>query len=135
MQQQQPQAPRRPILALPSPSAPPRVLLIPLQCTSLQSIAYVDPGNLESDLQVGASAGYVLLWVLLWCTVLGYVVQMQAAKLGVVTGQHLAQHCRRQYRPVPRVLLWLMAEIAIIGSDIQVRRWRLVTDRRAGWQP
>lgn len=29
-----------------------------------------DPGNLESDLQVGANAGYTLLWVLLWCTVL-----------------------------------------------------------------
>lgn len=24
----------------------------------------------------------------------GYVVQMQAAKLGVVTGKHLAEHCR-----------------------------------------
>lgn len=32
------------------------------------SIAYVDPGNLESDLQVGANAGYALLWVLLWST-------------------------------------------------------------------
>lgn len=50
--------------------------------------------NLESDLQVGANAGYTLLWVLLWSTVLGYVVQMQAAKLGVVTGKHLAEHCR-----------------------------------------
>jgi Mn2+/Fe2+ NRAMP family transporter len=29
-----------------------------------------DPGNLESDLQVGANAGYSLLWVLLWCTIL-----------------------------------------------------------------
>jgi hypothetical protein len=29
-----------------------------------------DPGNLESDLQVGAHAGYKLLWVLLWSTVL-----------------------------------------------------------------
>jgi hypothetical protein len=36
----------------------------------LMSIAYVDPGNLESDLQVGAKAGYRLLWVLLWSTVL-----------------------------------------------------------------
>ncbi|EFJ51763.1 hypothetical protein VOLCADRAFT_56724, partial [Volvox carteri f. nagariensis] len=85
----------------------------------LMSIAYVDPGNLESDLQVGAQAGYVLLWLLLLSTVMGLVVQMQAAKLGVVTGQHLAQHCRWQYPPGPRIALWLMAEIAIIGSDIQ----------------
>ncbi|PNH07559.1 Metal transporter nramp1 [Tetrabaena socialis] len=85
----------------------------------LMSIAYVDPGNLESDLQVGAQAGYVLLWLLLWSTVMGLVVQMQAAKLGVVTGQHLAQHCRQQYPPIPRLALWLMAEVAIIGSDVQ----------------
>ncbi|GIL45319.1 hypothetical protein Vafri_2585, partial [Volvox africanus] len=85
----------------------------------LMSIAYVDPGNLESDLQVGAQAGYVLLWLLLLSTFMGLIVQMQAAKLGVVTGQHLAQHCRQQYPFVPRIALWLMAEIAIIGSDVQ----------------
>lgn len=44
---------------------------------------------------------------------------MQAAKLGVVTGKHLAEHCRDQYPTVPRLLLYLMAEVAIIGSDIQ----------------
>ncbi len=30
--------------------------------------AYVDPGNLESDLQAGSRAGYTLGWVLLWAT-------------------------------------------------------------------
>ena len=29
----------------------------------LMSIAYLDPGNIESDLQSGAIAGYSLLWV------------------------------------------------------------------------
>ncbi|KAG2491205.1 hypothetical protein HYH03_010415 [Edaphochlamys debaryana] len=85
----------------------------------LMSIAYVDPGNLESDLQVGAQAGYVLLWLLLLSTIMGLVVQMQAAKLGVATGKHLAQHCREQYPRTPRLFLWVMAELAIIGSDIQ----------------
>ncbi|PNW83321.1 hypothetical protein CHLRE_05g248300v5 [Chlamydomonas reinhardtii] len=85
----------------------------------LMSIAYVDPGNLESDLQVGAQAGYVLLWLLLLSTLMGLVVQLQAAKLGVVTGRHLAQHCRRQYPRLPRLVLWVMAEVAIIGSDVQ----------------
>ena len=37
----------------------------------LMSIAYLDPGNVESDLQSGATAQYKLLWVLLWATVLG----------------------------------------------------------------
>ena len=44
-----------------------------------------------------------------------------AAKLGVVTGKHLAQVCHDDYPLVPRILLWLAMELAIIGSDIQVR--------------
>ena len=38
------------------------------------SIAYLDPGNLESDLQAGAVAGYQLIWVLWWSTVLGWYI-------------------------------------------------------------
>jgi Mn2+/Fe2+ NRAMP family transporter len=44
---------------------------------------------------------------------------MQAAKLGVVTRKHLAQHCRERFPRAPRLLLWAMAEIAILGSDAQ----------------
>ncbi|KXZ51426.1 hypothetical protein GPECTOR_12g388 [Gonium pectorale] len=57
--------------------------------------------------------------ILMSIAYVGLVVQMQAAKLGVVTGRHLAQHCRQQYPTVPRIALWLMAEVAIIGSDVQ----------------
>ena len=39
------------------------------------SIAYLDPGNIESDLQSGAVAQYRLLWVLMWATVLGLMMQ------------------------------------------------------------
>ncbi|XP_068450180.1 natural resistance-associated macrophage protein 2-like isoform X1 [Clinocottus analis] len=85
----------------------------------LMSIAYLDPGNIESDLQSGAKAGFKLLWVLLVATVIGLLLQRLAARLGVVTGMHLAEVCNRQYPAVPRVLLWLMVELAIIGSDMQ----------------
>uniref|UniRef100_A0A096M603 Solute carrier family 11 member 2 n=1 Tax=Poecilia formosa TaxID=48698 RepID=A0A096M603_POEFO len=85
----------------------------------LMSIAYLDPGNIESDLQSGAKAGFKLLWVLLVSTVIGLLLQRLAARLGVVTGMHLAEVCNRQYPTVPRILLWLMIELAIIGSDMQ----------------
>lgn len=85
----------------------------------LMSIAYLDPGNIESDLQSGATAQYKLLWVLMWATFLGLLMQRLAARLGVVTGQHLAEVCYRRYRKVPRIVLWIMIEIAIIGSDMQ----------------
>lgn len=41
------------------------------------------------------------------------------SRLGVVTGLHLAEMCYRQYKKVPRFILWVMIEIAIIGSDMQ----------------
>ncbi|KAG8129529.1 putative Natural resistance-associated macrophage protein [Naja naja] len=85
----------------------------------LMSIAYLDPGNIESDLQSGAVAGFKLLWILLLATVIGLLLQRLAARLGVVTGLHLAEVCNRQYPKVPRLILWLMVELAIIGSDMQ----------------
>jgi len=85
----------------------------------LMSIAYLDPGNVESDLQSGTVAEYKLLWVLLWATILGLIMQRLAARLGTVTGLHLAEICYRQYPTGPRIALWLCTEIAIIGSDMQ----------------
>ncbi|XP_069840895.1 natural resistance-associated macrophage protein 1 [Dendropsophus ebraccatus] len=85
----------------------------------LMSIAYLDPGNIESDLQCGAIAGFKLLWVLLGATFLGLVCQRLAIRLGVVTGKDLAQVCRSYYPKVPRWILWILVEIAIIGSDMQ----------------
>ena len=56
------------------------------------SIAYLDPGNIESDLQAGAVAEYKvsflytvnlmffyflqLLWVLMWSTFMGLILQV-----------------------------------------------------------
>lgn len=57
--------------------------------------------------------------MLLWSTVLGLLMQRLAARLGVVTGMHLAQLCYRHYPRVPRILLWITVEIAIIGSVMQ----------------
>ncbi|XP_021083047.1 natural resistance-associated macrophage protein 1 isoform X2 [Mesocricetus auratus] len=85
----------------------------------LMSIAFLDPGNIESDLQAGAVAGFKLLWVLLWATVLGLLCQRLAARLGVVTGKDLGEICHLYYPKVPRTVLWLTIELAIVGSDMQ----------------
>ena len=85
----------------------------------LMSIAYLDPGNIESDLQSGVMAGYSLLWLLLWATAMGFVLQMLSARVGVATGCDLAQLCRDEYPFWARIVLWIMAEFAIIGADIQ----------------
>ena len=85
----------------------------------LMSIAFLDPGNLEGDLQAGAVAGYSLLWLLMWATGMGLLIQLLSARLGVATGRHLAELCREEYPRWTRLLLWVMAEVALIGADIQ----------------
>ncbi|GMY28781.1 metal transporter Nramp2-like [Fagus crenata] len=85
----------------------------------LMSIAFLDPGNLEGDLQAGAIAGYSLLWLLMWATIMGLLIQLLSARIGVATGRHLAELCREEYPKWASLLLWLMAELALIGADIQ----------------
>ena len=85
----------------------------------LISVAYLDPGNLDIDLQSGAIAGYKLLWVLFYSILAGLLIQYLSVKLGSVTGFHLAEICHREYGKFTRILLWIMLEISIIASDIQ----------------
>ncbi|KAG2324518.1 hypothetical protein Bca52824_007246 [Brassica carinata] len=81
----------------------------------LVSIAYIDPGNFETDLQSGAQYKYELLWIILVASCAALVIQSLAANLGVVTGKHLAEHCRAEYSKVPNFLLWVAAEIAVVA--------------------
>ncbi|XP_073126924.1 metal transporter Nramp2-like [Henckelia pumila] len=83
------------------------------------SVAFLDPGNLEGDLQAGAIAGYSLLWLLFWATVMGLLIQLLSLRLGVATGRHLAEICREEYPFWAGLMLWFMAEVALIGADIQ----------------
>ncbi|XWS16538.1 hypothetical protein CRYUN_Cryun34aG0096900 [Craigia yunnanensis] len=84
----------------------------------LVSIAYIDPGNFETDLQAGAQYKYELLWIILVASCAALVIQSLAANLGVVTGKHLAEHCRAEYPRGPNFVLWVLAEIAIVACDI-----------------
>lgn len=84
----------------------------------LVCIAYVDPGNFETDFQAGADFKFKLLWVLLWATCAALLIQSLAANLGVATGNHLAEHCRSEYTRNVNRCLWLGAEISIISSDV-----------------
>lgn len=46
----------------------------------------------------------------------GLAFQNLSGQLGLVTGQDLAQHCGKRYPKFARVLLWLLLEIAIVGT-------------------
>jgi hypothetical protein len=85
----------------------------------LMSLAYLDPGNLESSLQQGAYTGFSLVWVLWWATVMGLVLQEMSARLGLATGRDLAQTVRAEYPRWLNYVIYVMMEIAVIGADIQ----------------
>lgn len=85
----------------------------------LMSLAYLDPGNLESDLMQGAYTGYSIVWVLWWATVMGLILQELSARIGVVTGLDVAQSIRKGYPKWLTVVIYINMELAVVTSDIQ----------------
>jgi len=85
----------------------------------LMSVAYLDPGNIESDLQAGAFYGFQLLWVLTVATLLGFFFQCLAIRLGVVLNRNLAEVCREHFGSTDSKILFAMMQLAVIGSDCQ----------------
>lgn len=55
----------------------------------------------------------------MWATILGLFYQSIAARIGIVTQRNLAKLCAEQFPYKTRYILWIMTELAIIGSDIQ----------------
>ncbi|XP_027901704.1 metal transporter Nramp5-like [Vigna unguiculata] len=84
----------------------------------LVSLAYLDPGNMETDLQAGADHKYELLWVILIGLIFALIIQSLAANLGVTTGKHLSELCKAEYPLLVKYCLWLLAELAVIAADI-----------------
>lgn len=84
----------------------------------LVSVGYMDPGNWGTDLQGGAQFKYGLLWVVAVASLMAIVMQVIAARLGVVTGKDLAQCCRDWYPRWTRWPNWLLCEVAIGACDL-----------------
>ena len=84
----------------------------------LVSVGYMDPGNWGTDLQGGASFKYDLLWVVAASSLMAIVMQVLAARLGVVMGKDLAQACRDHYPRWTRWPNWLACEVAIGACDL-----------------
>ncbi|MFE4413985.1 Nramp family divalent metal transporter [Streptomyces sp. NPDC056821] len=83
----------------------------------IAAIAYVDPGNVATNVLAGARYGYLLLWVVAGASLLGMLVQYLSAKLGTATGQSLPEICRR-YPDWVRIGLWAQAELVVIMTDL-----------------
>lgn len=84
----------------------------------LIAVGYMDPGNWATDLAAGAQFGYRLLFVILIASVMAILLQYLCIKLGIVTGQDLAQACRTDYPRWLSLSLWVLAEVAIAACDL-----------------
>ncbi|WP_256935005.1 Nramp family divalent metal transporter, partial [Microbacterium sp. BF1] len=82
-------------------------------------VAYLDPGNVASNMTAGAQYGYLLVWVVLAGNVMAWLIQYLSAKLGVVTGQSLPEVLgARLKRPWARRAYWLQAELVAMATDL-----------------
>lgn len=84
----------------------------------LVAVGYMDPGNWATDIAAGSSYGFDLLFVVVAASLSAILLQSLALRLGIASGLDLAQACRERYRPVVNVPLWLMAEGAIVATDM-----------------
>lgn len=83
------------------------------------SVAYIDPGNIATNLTAGSEYGYLLVWVVVLATASAALFQFMSAKLGIVTGQSLPALLGGRFKnPRARTLFWLQAEVVAIATDV-----------------
>jgi manganese transport protein len=82
------------------------------------AVAYVDPGNLATNVTAGAEYGFTLLWVIVAANLAAMVVQYLSGKLGVATGLSLAENCRERFPRWATLGLWVQAELVVIMTDL-----------------
>jgi len=82
-------------------------------------VAYLDPGNVASNMTAGARYGYLLVWVVVAGNLMAWLIQYLSAKLGIVTGTSLPEVLGvRLRRPVARRLYWVQAELVAMATDL-----------------
>jgi manganese transport protein len=82
-------------------------------------VAYLDPGNVASNMTAGARYGYLLVWVVIAGNTMAWLIQYLSAKLGIVTAQSLPENLGRRFRSRPaRYAYWAQAELVAMATDV-----------------
>lgn len=84
----------------------------------LVAVGYMDPGNWATSLAGGSKFGYTLLVVALVSNIMAIVLQSLCARLAIASGRDLAQACRDAFPKPVSIVLWFLAEVAIVATDI-----------------
>ena len=107
----------------PAPSATRRtraLRVVPLLGPALVAgVAYLDPGNVASNMTAGAQFGYLLVWVVVVGNLVAWLVQYLSAKLGLATGKSLTQILGERIKNKwLRRGFWVQAEIVAMATDL-----------------
>lgn len=84
----------------------------------IAAVAYVDPGNVATNVTAGSQFGYTLVWVVVLANVMAVLVQYLSAKLGIVTQQSLAGQMGHRLQRPSRYAYWLQAEAIAVATDL-----------------
>lgn len=82
------------------------------------SVSYMDPGNYSTAVSAGALYEYKLLFIILMSNFFAAFLQTLCLKLGSVTGMDLAENCREHLPVWLCYIIYALAEIAIIATDL-----------------
>jgi NRAMP (natural resistance-associated macrophage protein)-like metal ion transporter len=78
----------------------------------------LDPGNWATDMEGGSSYGYRLLFIILISNIIAVFLQNLTIRLGTIASLDLASASRRYFPRWLNLFLYVLAEIAIIATDI-----------------
>ncbi|MGJ9423196.1 Nramp family divalent metal transporter [Aeromicrobium sp. CF3.5] len=84
----------------------------------IAAVAYVDPGNVATNVTAGSQFGFTLVWVVVLANVMAVLVQYLSAKLGMVTGESLSSHLGARLPRRARLAYWAQAEAIAIATDL-----------------
>ncbi|HYN96763.1 MAG TPA: Nramp family divalent metal transporter [Pilimelia sp.] len=82
------------------------------------AVAYVDPGNVATNMMAGSAYGTLLVWVVVSASLFATLVQYLSAKLGLASGATLPELCRERFRRPVTYLLWVQAECVAAATDL-----------------
>lgn len=81
-------------------------------------IAYIDPGNYQANIQLGATSGYRNLWTIWWMSVMSIYCQVLCVRLATYAQVTLSEAQAMHQRKWFRYFNWAVAEFSAVITDI-----------------
>lgn len=82
-------------------------------------VAYLDPGNVASNITAGSRYGFLLVWVAVLANIIAWMVQFLSARLGIVTGLSLPEVMGKRITSRGwRFGYWIQGELVAMATDV-----------------